>query len=89
LLRWRGVSRGWELLAFVPAFLSACGFLQAHFHFCSGYAARGVYNFGAPGQSRAVSDDASRRMDRRQGNRIMLYSVLLAGVVAALAALLG
>lgn len=89
LLRWRGATRGWELLVFVPAFLSASGFLQARFHFCTGYAARGVYNFGRPGQSRAVPDEQSKRVDRRLGNRIMLYALVVAAAVAALAAALG
>lgn len=86
LLHWRHATRAWELVVFVPVFLSASGFLQARFHFCTGYAARGVYNFGPPGQSRAVPDDASRRMDRRQGNRILLYAIVIAAAVAVIVA---
>jgi ABC-type phosphate/phosphonate transport system permease subunit len=88
LLHWRHLGRNWDLLVFIPAFLSASGFLQARFHFCTGYAARGVYNFGRPGQSRAVPDEQSKRVDRRLGNRLMLYAFVIAAAATALAAAL-
>lgn len=80
LLFWIGAPRLWRALVFVPAFLSAAGFLQAHYKFCSGYASRGVYNFGPPGQTRAVPDEGARRTDRRKGNRIAMSAVLIAAI---------
>jgi hypothetical protein len=81
VLLWIGAPRLWALAVFVPAFLGAAGFLQARYKFCSGYAARGVYNFGRPGQTRAVPDDAAQRTDRRRGNQILMATVLIAVVV--------
>jgi hypothetical protein len=73
--------RLWRLAVFIPAFLSAAGFLQARYRFCSGYAARGVYNFGRPGQTRGVNDDAASRRDRRKGNQILVMTVVIAAVL--------
>jgi predicted secreted protein len=78
---WLHAPRLWRLPVFIPAFLCAAGFLQSHYRFCSGYAARGVYNFGRPGQTRGVPDAASQRADRRKGNWILVATTLLAAVV--------
>jgi hypothetical protein len=83
ILMYLGVNPAWRLFVFLPASLSATGFLQAYFGFCTGFARRGIFNFGARGQTQQVPDDASKQKDRKQGNRITLYSVLI-GVVVAL-----
>jgi hypothetical protein len=82
VLFWTGVNPWWRLFIFFPAALSATGFLQAYFQFCTGFARRGVFNFGSPGQMNPVGDDASKQKDRRMGNRITLYAVLIGAVVA-------
>src|ERR1700690_3894174 len=82
VLFWTGVDPWWRLLVFLPATLSASGFLQAYFQFCSGFARRGVFNFGAIGQMNPVADDASKAKDRRWGNRITLYAVVIGALIA-------
>ncbi len=82
------VSQWWHLIIFLPATVSASGFLQAHFHFCSGFASRGVYNFGTLGHAQAVADAAAKKLDRQRGLQITLYAVAAAAVVALLAVLI-
>jgi type II secretory pathway component PulK len=77
------VNPWWRLLVFLPAAMSASGFLQAQFHFCLGFAYAGISNFGALGQSEAVTDKASRTTDRKRGTRIAIYAVVI-GTVAGL-----
>src|ERR1700691_3770505 len=79
---WTGISPWWRLFVFFPAMMSASGFLQAYFQFCSGFARRGVFNFGAPGQMQDVGDQGSKVKDKRQGNRITIYAVLIGVLVA-------
>ena len=53
------VNPWWRLLIFFPATLSASGFLQAYFHFCAGFARRGVFNFGEVGKMQEIHDKDS------------------------------
>jgi len=80
-----GVNPIWRLFVFFPAASVASGFLQAYFHFCSGFARIGAYNFGRTGEKHEVKDEDSKAKDRRRGNQITLYAVII-GTVAALAA---
>jgi hypothetical protein len=82
ILIWIGVNPWWRLLVFFPATISASGFLQAYFQFCSGFARIGVFNFGSLGQKNKVTDESSKMKDRRKGNQILLYSVLIGAAVA-------
>jgi len=77
-----GAKPWWRLLVFFPATLSASGFIQARLHFCSGFARLGIYNFGSIGHKNPVPDDASKAKDRRRGNQITMYAVLIGIVVA-------
>ncbi len=88
VLIWTGVNPWWRLFVFFPAAMSASGFLQAYFHFCSGFAQRGVYNFGQLGETIKIDDAPSRAKDKRKGNQIMLYSALVGIVVAVFCAIL-
>jgi hypothetical protein len=88
LLIWSGINSWWRLLLFFPVTLSASGFLQAYFHFCSGYARRGMFNFGPPGQHQAVSDEASKAKDKKKGNQITHYAVIIGVAVAVIAVFL-
>jgi hypothetical protein len=72
----------WRLLVAVPVFLSAQGFLQAVFHFCVGFASRGLYNFGALGGEESVQDAEFRRKDLRKALLITVLAVAIAIVVA-------
>src|SRR5580692_2451145 len=64
ILIWSGVNPWWRLLVFFPATMSASGFLQARYHFCSGFARKGVFNFGPLGTTQNVNDEASKQKDR-------------------------
>lgn len=75
----------WELVIFVPATLAASGFLEAHFRFCAFFARRGVFNFGSLGEARSIADPQARAMDRRQGDRIITYSLLIGAAAACIA----
>jgi hypothetical protein len=71
-----------RLLIFFPLTLSASGFLQAHFHFCAGYARKGVFNFGEIGKTHEITDDSARAKDKQKGNKITLYAALIGAIVA-------
>ncbi|MEJ0021849.1 MAG: hypothetical protein WDN47_04750 [Candidatus Doudnabacteria bacterium] len=87
-LIWFKVNPWWRLFVFLPATMSASGFLQAYFHFCSGFARRGLFNFGPAGQTQAITDDASKAMDKQKGSRITLYAALIGLTVAIVAMLI-
>jgi hypothetical protein len=78
----------WRLLVALPAFLSAQGFLQAAFHFCVGFASRGLYNFGALGSEESVQDAEFRKKDQRKALQITLLATGIALVVAVVAFLI-
>ncbi len=82
MLIWFGANRWWRLFLFFPATMSASGFLQAYFHFCSGFAHKGIYNFGSLGESIKIDDQLSTAKDKRRGNQITLYSSLIGIAVA-------
>lgn len=73
----------WRLFLFLPATMSAAGFLQAVLHFCSGFAQKGIYNLGPIGKTEAVDDKDSAKKDKRKGGMITIYSVLI-GIVVTL-----
>ncbi len=77
-----GWAAPWRLLVAVPVFLSAQGFLQAAFHFCVGFASRGLYNFGALGSEENVVEAEFRKKDLRKA---LLITVLAAVIAAAVA----
>jgi len=77
-----GVGMWWRLFIFLPAALSATGFLQAYFHFCPGFARQGAYNLKSLGSKEPILDEDSKKKDRARGNRITLYSALIGAAVA-------
>ena len=87
-LVWSGVNSWWRLFIFLPATMSASGFLQAYFHFCSGFARIGAFNFGSVGQRQMIVDDVSRMKDKKKGNQITLYAALIGAVVAVIGVML-
>lgn len=83
------VSAPWRLLLFLPAFMSAEGFLQAAFHFCAGFGSRGLYNFGTEvGKTETVEQAEFRQKDQRKALMISLYSALIGIAIAVLGFLL-
>jgi hypothetical protein len=82
LLAGLNLNHWWRLLIFFPVTLSASGFLQAHFHFCSGFAGKGVFNFGEIGKTQEVKDDSFKIKDKQKGKQITLYAVSIGAIVA-------
>jgi len=80
-----GWAAPWRLLVALPVFLAAQGFLQAAFHFCVGFATRGLYNFGDLGREESVQDAEFRRKDQRKALLISLLAFAIAAVVAVVA----
>lgn len=76
-----------RLVLFLPAAVSASGYLQARLKFCAGFGRLGVYNFGRLGTTFGVGDEAARAADRRKANQIGVASGLI-GLAVALAAVL-
>ena len=83
-----GWAAPWRLLVALPVFLSAQGFLQAAFHFCVGFASRGLYNFGDLGGEESVQDAEFRRKDQRKALLISLLAFAIAAVVGVVAYLI-
>jgi hypothetical protein len=81
ILFFTDVNPLWRAFVFFPAMLSASGFLQAYFGFCTGFARRGIFNFGALGNTQQVTDAASKQKDRKKGNRLTLRALIIAVVV--------
>lgn len=83
-----GWAAPWRLLVAVPVFLSAQGFLQAAFHFCVGFATRGLYNFGELGSEESVQDAEFRKKDQRKALLITALAFAIAAAVAVVAFLI-
>jgi hypothetical protein len=80
------VSAPWRLLVFLPAALTASGFLQAYMHFCAGFGSRGFFNFGPEvGKTETVMQAEFRKKDRKKARQISALSALV-GIVVAIAA---
>ncbi len=75
----------WRLLLFIPATITAVGFLQAAMHFCAAFGILGVFNFGPKvGITDTVEQAEFRRKDRQKALLILLYTVLI-GIATAVA----
>ena len=74
-----------RLLVILPAAAAASGYLQAAFRFCAGFASRGVFNFGALGETNDVVEAEAHLRDRARARQILLGS-LAAGIVVGVVA---
>ncbi len=82
------VSSWWFLILFLPASLSASGFVQGFMRFCAGYGMRGLFNLGTEvGKTDAVESQEFRAKDIKRSRQIFGYSALI-GTCVALAAFL-
>jgi hypothetical protein len=88
VLIWVGANPWWRLFIFFPATMSASGFLQAYFHFCSGFARKGIFNFSEPGKFNQVADPASKAKDSKRGSQITLYAALIGITIAIIVVLI-
>lgn len=72
----------WRLILFIPATISAIGFLQAYMKFCANFGLRGVFNFGTTeGKKDTILQSEFRAKDRRKAWQIIIYSVIIGIVV--------
>ena len=74
-----------RLLVALPVAAAASGYLQARLKFCAGFGSRGIYNFGALGQTVQVEDIDARRRDKAKANQIGLASAAIGVAVGLLA----
>lgn len=73
----------WRLTLFIPAMMSATGFLQAYTHFCVYFGFANLFNFGDVGKTDSVSQAESRSKDRKKAWKITLLAIFI-GVAVAL-----
>jgi glucan phosphoethanolaminetransferase (alkaline phosphatase superfamily) len=79
------VPAAWRLLLFLPAAMSAVGFLQAAMHFCAAFGVMGVFNLGPNvGKTDSIEQAEFRTKDRQKALLIILISCLI-GIAAAVA----
>jgi hypothetical protein len=79
------VSRGVRFLTFIPAVISAIGFLQARMHFCVYYGLAEMFNFDSLGNSGKVENDEFVRKVKKRA-RLIIFSSVLIGIVVGLVA---
>ncbi len=79
---WFDVPTVWRLTLFIPAIMSATGFLQAYMHFCAYFGFASLFNFGDVGKTDSVSQAEFRAKDRRKAWRIVIYSFFIGLIVA-------
>jgi hypothetical protein len=85
-LVWIEAPVAWRVIIFIPAFLSANGYLQGFMHFCAGFGMQGLFNFGTKvGKTDSVSQAEFRAKDRRKAWEIIGYAALIALVVTTVA----
>ncbi len=90
LFSYLDVSAGFFLLLFFPALASSIGFTQAFTHFCVHFGMRGLFNFSSEiGKTESVLQKEFRKKDQIKSLKLILYSILLAGLVSFIAYLLG
>ena len=80
------VPVAWRLLLFIPATITAIGFLQARLRFCVAFGLMGVFNLGPKrGHIDHIGQPDHRRKDRQKALRIILYAVFTGIVLTAAA----
>ena len=78
------VPHPWRLIIFIPAMITAIGFLQARMHFCAYFGMQGFFNFSPDiGKTDTVEQAEFRAMDRRTAWQIIISSAII-GVAVAL-----
>lgn len=83
-----GIPGPYRLLVFLPVGMAASGFLQAGMHFCARFGASGLFNFGEVGPTESVMEAEFRRADQRKAIQIIVFTLIIAAVVAVVAFLI-
>jgi hypothetical protein len=76
----------WTLLiSFIPLVMAFEGFYQGYFHFCAGFAAKGMYDLtGSGGSKEKVTDPGFHKEDMKKAMRIHIYSIISSLIIAAI-----
>ncbi len=94
VVAWLALARlplgpAWYALLFVPATVSALGFVQAMSHFCVAFGMGGLFNVSDASLARETVDQAAfRAKDKAKAVRIVVGSVLIGAAVSVLGGLL-
>jgi glucan phosphoethanolaminetransferase (alkaline phosphatase superfamily) len=84
-----GLDGPWRLLIFFPALVGASGYLQAAFHFCVRFGAKGLFNMGNTlAHQESVEQAEYRKKDQKKALLIAGLSGLIATAVTTLVYLL-
>lgn len=79
---WFDTPAAWRLTLFIPAAMSAIGFLQAYMQFCAYFGFANLFNFGEVGKTDTISQAEFRAKDRRKAWQIIIYAILIGAAVA-------
>ena len=85
LFIWFNIPHIWRLTLFIPAMMSATGFLQAYMHFCAYFGFASLFNFGDVGKTDSVQQAEFRAKDKKKAWRIVIYSVLIGVAISLIA----
>lgn len=79
---WLDVPSIWRITLFLPAMMSATGFLQAYTHFCVYFGFANLFNFGDVGKTDTVQQAEFRKKDRQKAWQIVTSSILIGTLIA-------
>ena len=82
---WFAIPSIWRITLFLPAMMSATGFLQAYMHFCAYFGFASLFSFGDVGKTDTVQQAEFRAKDSRRAWQIIIYSILIGLAVALIA----
>ena len=85
---WFDIPSIWRPTLFLPAMMSATGFLQAYMHFCAYFGFASLFNFGDVGKTESVSQAELRAKDKRKAWQIIIYAVLIGIAIAIISVLI-
>ena len=77
------VSHWLRLVVFLPAAIAASALIQAQLHFCAGFGAAGLFNFGDTlGQTDTVAQAEYRAKDKAKAIQITVIAAIIGLIVA-------
>ena len=77
-----------RLAIFIPAFLSASGYLQARNKFCVGFANAKLQHADDDAEAVAITDKSALKKDKKKAQSINIQSTFVAAVVVAIVTVL-
>ena len=73
-----------RIVIFMPAFISAIGYLQARNKFCVGYAGAGQQHADDGGTAQTITDKKALALDKRKTRTMNLQATIIAALVTAI-----